>query len=144
VISTRLDARPAVKCWSVMRLAPLLILASLAGTAPMVGCDRNGTSKGNLVIFKTAEEARAHVQATVITGDRFELAISNNFTFAGKPDTTGAGMAIVVDAILAQEYTVDGFDQRDGYRLYRYKPFAALQPPHNELLQRTGAATRPS
>ena len=32
-------------------------------------------------------------------------------------------MAIVLDAILAQDYTVDGFEQRDGYRLYRYKPF---------------------
>jgi hypothetical protein len=96
------------------------------------------------VIFKTAEEARAHVQATKISGDRFELAISNDFTFAGQPDTTGTGMAIVVDAILAQEYTVDGFEQRDGYRLYGYKPFAAIQPPHNQPLQRTGAASRPS
>ena len=68
------------------------------------------------MIFKTAEEARAHVQATKFTGDQFELAISNQFTFAGRPDTIGAGMA------LAQDYTVDGFEQRDGYRLYRYKP----------------------
>ena len=75
------------------------------------------------MIFKTAEEARAHVQATKITGDCFELAISKDFTFAGLPDAMGAGMAIVLDAILAQEYTVDGFEQRDGYRLYRYKPW---------------------
>ena len=74
------------------------------------------------MIFRTAEEVRAHVRVTTITGDRFELAISNDFTFAGTPDVTGAGMAIVLDAILAQSYTVDGFEQRDGYRLYRYKP----------------------
>ena len=111
------------QCLSVMRLAPLLIIALLAAsTASTVGCDKNEASKGNIVIFRTAEEARAHVQATKIAGDRFELAISNDFTFAGRPDATGAGMAIVVDAILAQGYTVNGFEQRDGYRLYRYKP----------------------
>jgi len=33
-----------------------------------------------------------------------------------------AGMAIVLDAILAQGYGPDGFEQRDGYRLYRYNP----------------------
>ena len=127
-----------------MRLAPLLILALVTGAASHVGCDRtettkspvpksepatvggvarSATSKGSLVIFKTAEEARAHVLATKITGDRFELAISEDFTFAGRPDKEGAGMAIVLDAILAQDYTVDGFEQRDGYRVYRYKPF---------------------
>jgi hypothetical protein len=74
------------------------------------------------MIFKTAEEARAHVLATKIAGDRFELAISSTFTLAGRPDITGAGMALVLDAILAQGYTVDGFEQRDGYRVYRYKP----------------------
>lgn len=86
------------------------------------GCSKNETSKGNVVIFKTAEEARTHVQATKLDGERFELAISDNFTFAGRPDTMGAGMAIVLDAILAQDFAVDGFEQRDGYRLYRYKP----------------------
>src|SRR5687768_1293982 len=74
------------------------------------------------MIFKTAEEARAHVLGTKLTGDRFELAISDDFTFAGRPDAIGAGMSLVLDAILAQDYTVDGFDQRGGYRVYRYKP----------------------
>ena len=73
------------------------------------------------MIFKTAEEARAHVLATKISGERFELAISNDFTFAGRPDLMGVGMALVLDAILARDYTVDGFEQRERYRLYRYK-----------------------
>jgi hypothetical protein len=77
--------------------------------------------KGNSVIFKTAEEARVHVRAAEIVGDRFELAISDDFTFAGRRDTMGMGMALVLDAILAKGLTVDGFEQRDGYRLYRYK-----------------------
>ena len=75
-----------------------------------------------MVIFKSAEEAADHVNATSISGDRFELAISNDSTFAGQPDTMGAGMAIVVDGILGQGYVPDGFDQRDGYRLYSYVP----------------------
>jgi hypothetical protein len=73
-----------------------------------------------MVIFKSAEEAANHVNTTSITGDRFELAISNDVTFAGQPDTMGAGMAILVDGILAQGYIPDGFEQRDGYRLYSY------------------------
>ncbi len=73
-----------------------------------------------MMIFKSAEEAADHVNATSISGDRFELAISNDSTFAGQPDTMGAGMAIIVDGILGQGYVPDGFEQRDGYRLYSY------------------------
>ena len=75
-----------------------------------------------MVIFKSAEEAAEHVNATTISGDRFELAISNDVTLAGQPDTMGAGMAIIVDGILAQNYLPDGFEQHDGYRLYAYVP----------------------
>ncbi len=71
-------------------------------------------------IFKSAEEAANHVNTTSISGDRFELAMANDCTFAGQPDTMGAGMAILVDGILAQGYIPDGFEQRDGYRLYSY------------------------
>ena len=74
-----------------------------------------------MVIFKSAEEIADYVNAATITGDRFELAISDDSTFAGQPDTMGAGMAIIVDGILAQGYFPDGFEQRDGYRLYFYK-----------------------
>ncbi len=71
-------------------------------------------------IFKSAEEAADHVNAASMTGDRFEIAISDDLTFAGQPDTMGAGMAIVVDGVLAQGYLPDGFEQHEGYRLYRY------------------------
>lgn len=73
-----------------------------------------------MVIFKSAEEAADHVNTTSISGDRFELAISDDVTFAGQPDTMGAGMAIIVDGILGQGYMPDGFEQRNGYRLYSY------------------------
>ena len=41
-----------------------------------------------MVIFKSAEEAANHVNTTTISGDRFELAMANDCTFAGQPDTT--------------------------------------------------------
>lgn len=103
------------------RLFHLAIVAVLLAFATSVaGC---GAQKGAVVIFKTAEDARAHVKATKITGDRFELSISNDMTIDGKPDPIGLGMALVLDAILAQGYQPDGFEQRDGYRVYKYKPF---------------------
>jgi len=74
-------------------------------------------------IFQSAEAAREFVLATRIPGPTFELAIAEGFTFAGSPDDTGAGMALVVDAILAHGYQPDGFDQGAGFRLYRYTPF---------------------
>ncbi len=36
-------------------------------------------------------------------------------------DAMGVGMAIITDAILAKGWDLDGFEQRDGYRVYRYK-----------------------
>ena len=36
-------------------------------------------------------------------------------------DPSGANLAIVTDAILAKGWLPDGFEDRGGYRLYRYK-----------------------
>jgi hypothetical protein len=96
----------------------LLIIASLTA-----GCSDPSQSKGTApVIYKTAEDARAHIKATKITGPRFDLAVSNNLTFAGHPDPAGMGMALILDAILAQKYFPDGFDQLPDHRVYHYKP----------------------
>jgi hypothetical protein len=74
-----------------------------------------------MTIFESAESAHAHIVETEIEGPFFELAVSDGMTFAGNPDHMGAGMALVLDAILAQDYLPDGFEQRVGYRLYRYE-----------------------
>ena len=74
-----------------------------------------------MTIFESAESAYAHLVATKLEGPSFELAISDGMTFAGDQDLIGAGMAMILDAILAQDYEPDAFEQRDGYRLYRYK-----------------------
>jgi len=75
-------------------------------------------------IIATAEEGIRHLEAHQPVGDRFELAISNSFTFKGKPDKVGFGMALILNRILKMRYEPDGFEQKDGFRLYRYKKMA--------------------
>ena len=72
-------------------------------------------------IFKSAEEVLAYLGTNQPTGGHFQLAISDPFSFAGRPDTIGAGMAVVLDKILELGYESDGFEQKDGYTLYHYK-----------------------
>ena len=72
--------------------------------------------------FKTTESAAAYLSGLKLEGDSFELPIADDITFAGQPDSMGAGMAVVLDAILDQGFEPDGFEQRPGYRAYRYKP----------------------
>ena len=71
--------------------------------------------------FETAEAAVQYVKETTFSEPAFTLAISDCLTFAGQADTIGAGTAIVLDAILAKGFWPDGFEQHDGYRVYRYK-----------------------
>ena len=71
--------------------------------------------------FTSAEATVEYVKATTLAQPTFTLGIADGFTFAGQADTMGAGMAIVVDAILAKGFWPDGFAQKDGYRVYRYK-----------------------
>lgn len=71
--------------------------------------------------FNSAEEVLAFLKTANLLHPSFELPIADGLTFCGHTDVIGAGMAAVLDAILAKGYEPDGFDQRDGYRLYRYK-----------------------
>ena len=71
--------------------------------------------------FESAESAVRYVKGTTFDQATFTLAVADGFTFAGRADTMGAGMAIVLDAILAKGFWPDGFEQKDGYRVYRYK-----------------------
>lgn len=74
-------------------------------------------------VFHSVDDVLAFLKVTTIAGPSFELALADTLTLWGRPDDLGAGMAIVLDAILAQGYEPAGFTQYDGYRLYRYKPF---------------------
>ena len=72
-------------------------------------------------IIKTTEEGLKHLQTHPPSGDSFQLLISDSFTFAGKPDVTGGGMAIILHKVLGLGYWPDGFDQHSGFKIYRYK-----------------------
>lgn len=72
-------------------------------------------------IIATAEDGIRHLEAHPPAGDRFELPVSGAFTFKGKPDHVGFGMALILDRIIAMGYEPDGFEQKDGFRLYKYK-----------------------
>jgi hypothetical protein len=39
-------------------------------------------------------------------------------------DPVGMNMALILDAPLAREWEPDGYEQMDGYRVYRYKEWA--------------------
>lgn len=75
----------------------------------------------NDTIIQSAEEGLAYLETYQPTRDFFQLAISDSFTFAGQPDTMGAGMAVMLDKILGLGFEPNGFDQKDGYKLYKYK-----------------------
>lgn len=72
-------------------------------------------------IIKSAEEGIVHLESHPPSGAAFQLAVSDSFTFAGKPDTMGAGAAVLLDRILGLGYMPDGFEQKSGFRLYGYK-----------------------
>jgi hypothetical protein len=73
------------------------------------------------MLFTSAEALVEHLRLTKLTGDEPHLSIADPLYFAGEPDQVGFGMALVVDSILAQGYEPNGFEQRDGFRVYRYK-----------------------
>jgi hypothetical protein len=73
--------------------------------------------------FQSFEEALAFVHAAAFDGAPVQLTIANDATFRGSTDPIGAGMAIIVDAILSKGYEPDGIEQHEGFRVYRYRPF---------------------
>ena len=46
----------------------------------------------------------------------FQLPIADSLL-----DPVGMNMAIITDYILARDFMPDGFEQKDGYKLYKYK-----------------------
>ena len=66
--------------------------------------------------FNDIEEARQAVEDYEGSPEDFVLPISDALQ-----DPAGVAMAIITDAVLAKGWNLDGFEQRDGWRIYRYK-----------------------
>ena len=67
---------------------------------------------------KTVVEAIKIIDAFEGNPGEFNLAISDELQ-----DPLGINMAIIVDSILAKGWELDGFEQQEGYRIYKYKTF---------------------
>ena len=86
----------------------------------LVGCGPKTTADGD-PIFKSAEDVIKHLEAHPPSSAIFHLAVSDSFTFIGKRDTTGAGMAMVVAEFFKRGYQPDGQpEQKSGFRIIRF------------------------
>lgn len=66
----------------------------------------------------TIEEANRIIMEYRGAASDFRLPIADSLL-----DPAGVNMAVITDMILAKGFMPDGFEQKDGYRLYRYKEF---------------------
>ena len=64
----------------------------------------------------TIEEANRIIEEYQGAASDFQLPIADSLL-----DPVGVNMAIITDYILARDFMPDGFEQKDGYRLYKYK-----------------------
>lgn len=72
-------------------------------------------------ILTSIAEARSEIkQAKINQGLQLNIA---DELWRDSPGTqiTGVNMAIIVDAVLERGLMPDGFEQKEGYRIYRYK-----------------------
>ncbi len=85
---------------------PILILLLLSA------CNAH-TSK--VTVLKTIEEAKAYVEKSF--DEEVEILILSDEL----KDPVGVNMAIIMDGILGKGYLPDGFEQKEGYRVYTFK-----------------------
>lgn len=62
------------------------------------------------------EEAEQLIESFEGRPEDFELPISDQLQ-----DPVGISMAIITDSILKRGWMPDGFEQKEGYRIYHYK-----------------------
>ena len=66
-------------------------------------------------VLQTVEEAKSAVETYAGPAEGFKLAIADELL-----DPAGMRMALINDAVLAKGFMPEGFEQRDGYRIYSY------------------------
>ncbi len=72
--------------------------------------------------FTDVNEALEYVKGYSGQPEDLRLPISESLQ-----DPLGANMAIITDALLARDFEPNGFEQEDGYRVYRYKQWDTSQ-----------------
>jgi len=71
--------------------------------------------KAKVGMLTTVEEAREYV-AESFSSKEETLLISDELN-----DPIGMNMALIGDVILKKDYMPNGFEQKDGYRIYKYR-----------------------
>ena len=66
--------------------------------------------------FKDIDAARREIEQYFGSPEDFSLPVSDEIQ-----DPMGIAMAVITDAIIAKGWDLDGFEQNDGYRVYKYK-----------------------
>ncbi len=66
--------------------------------------------------FNNVNEAVDFINAFEGNPEEFKLPIPDNLN-----DPMGMNMALITDSILAKEWEPNGYEQKDGFRLYLYK-----------------------
>ncbi|BDD05280.1 hypothetical protein AUTU_27630 [Aureibacter tunicatorum] len=78
----------------------------------LIGCKEN---KKEMKAFTKLEDARNYITESFLEKEE-TLMISDEIN-----DAMGMNMAIITDEILKKGYMPNGFEQKDGYRVYKYQ-----------------------
>jgi hypothetical protein len=73
------------------------------------------TTEAKRAPLKTLQEAAAYISTNFINAEE-TLWVADELN-----DNTGMNMALIMDIIFKKGYMPDGFDQKEGYRIYKYK-----------------------
>ena len=68
-----------------------------------------------LVILEDIGATILKIREFTGTAEEFKLRVPDKMN-----DSAGVNMAIILDAILAKDWMPDGFEQKDGFRIYKY------------------------
>jgi len=87
----------------------------------LVGCGPKRTAEGDPII-ESAENVVKYLDVHPPSGASFRLAVSDSFTFMGKRDASGAGIALVVAELYKRGYQPEGQpEQKSGFRIITFK-----------------------
>ena len=68
-----------------------------------------------MILIQTLEEATTYIKSQDQAAHGFQMSISNKSL-----DGVGVNMAVITDFALANGWWPDGFEQQEGFRVYRY------------------------
>lgn len=102
---------------SIVLLTGIILIGLIACNNSRTKMTKSQTMEKQRMPLKTVDEAISFI-ANKFKEQEETLWIANSLN-----DNTGMNMAIIVDKLLKAGYMSNGFDQKDGFRIYKYKKF---------------------